>query len=185
MAEERAKYGIKDPDQLMRESIQIQAPMTSPPKRSIRDPARIECVNVDGSASQTISPDKSANLINNSTQFKGMKNSSILQNTPATQAHTDQKRQDKGDVSLGQMSQVRDFSIRDSPTKDSDIEFQASDSNKMRANQSIQKRSLADSDSQPMQAAVPLDDRVSDVGESSCNTSYRNQFEEIQACRLT
>ena len=73
--------------------------MTSPPKRSIRDPARIECTNVD--ASQTISPEKSSALINNSTQFKGMKNNSMLQNTPATQAHTDQKRRDKGDISIG------------------------------------------------------------------------------------
>ena len=86
------------------------------------------------------------------------------------------------------MSQVRDFSIRDSPSKDSEIEFQVSDANKMQtANQSIQKRPMADTQSQPMQAAAAaaVDDQVKDVGESPCVAKYRNYYEDLQACKLT
>ena len=100
--------------------------MTSPPKTSIRDPTRISYTNVDKSAT-SISPEKSSAIANNSSQFKGMKDRSLLQNTPATQANTEQK-QFQGDQSYGQMSQVRNFSIKDavgdSPTKDTEFDFQ-------------------------------------------------------------
>jgi hypothetical protein len=87
----------------------------------------------------SISPEKSTGEVNASSQFKGMKNSSILQNTPATQAYTDQKHQ-SGDISYGQMSNVRNFSIKDavgdSPSKQSDIEFKVT-------NDTIQKKPIA------------------------------------------
>ena len=179
LAEERARLGIRDPKELIKGPVRIYHPMTSPPKQQIRDPAKIHYTNVDQSMS--ISPEKSTGEVNASSQFKGMKNSSILQNTPATQAYTDQKHQ-SGDISYGQMSNVRNFSIKDavgdSPSKQSDIEFKVT-------NDTIQKKPIAQTASQPVQMAAQSATKPRDMGEFQSDPAYQNRFERDSNLKLT